>query len=164
MTNTTTSSIVVCNNDQDLANTLLHALRQAHGTVTRVFVREHDARGETLVALLPSDGPSLAAALRDWVYEWWSDEDTEKLGTPERYLQGFGVMIEPGDFTSFSTSCPYCGVDGALDVVSGNFQAWGISINADGFAFADAQMMQTDNEMVECYACHRTFSTDEIRL
>ncbi len=135
--------IVVCDDDQDLAKTLLNALRQAHGTVTRVFVRDHDACGETLIAMLPSEGPSLATALRDWVNEWGSEGDEGTYGSPEAYLRGFGVVIDPGEFTSFPTFCPYCGVDGARDLVSGEFQAMGSPINADGFAFADAPMMQT---------------------
>lgn len=155
--------IVLCDDD-NLADRLISALRDAHGTQVQVFVRDHHETGETVLVLLPENGPSLAAALRDWVDGWWSDPDAAKFGSPENYLRGMDVVVEPGDYTTFTTSCPFCGVNDQLSVVGGTFQAMGISIAHDGFAFADAQMMQTEDEEVRCDACGSTFSMDAIRL
>lgn len=156
-------AIVLCDDD-NLADRLLSALRDAHGTQVQVFVRDNHQTGETVLALLPEHGLSLAAALRDWVDGWWSDADAAKFGSPENYLRGMNVVVEPGDYTTFTTSCPFCGANDQLSVVGGTFQAMGISIAHDGFAFADAQTMQTEDEMVQCEACSRTFSMDAIRL
>ncbi|NMP24688.1 hypothetical protein [Sulfobacillus harzensis] len=157
-------AIVVCDYEKDVADRLMDALRDAHGHQVEVFVLNHDQTGEAVMVLLPEQGPSLAAALRDWVAEWWSDMDEDAFGTPERYIRGLGVAIEPGDDTTFSTSCPYCGVGDHLMVVGGTFQAMGMAIQADGFAFADAKNVTTEDEQIYCDGCHRTFSAHAIRL
>lgn len=157
-------TIVVCDDETDAAGRLMDGLRDAHGQQVEVFVLHHDQTGEAVMVLLPEKGPSLPAALRDWVNDWWSDRDEQHYGTPEHYLRGFGIAIESGDFTTFATSCPYCGQEGALEVVGGTFQTMGVRVDAEGFAFADASMMQTEEELVRCDACQRTFSADAIRL
>lgn len=153
--------LILCDDGPETANRLLKALRDSHGSSVEIFVLDHNVTHETIAVLLPKNAPSLAAALRDWAYEWWP---AEKFATPEKYLSGFGVLIEPGEYTSFSTSCPYCSAADMLSVVGGAFQAMGVRIQADGFAFADAQMMQTDEEEILCSQCQRTFSADAIRL
>ncbi len=156
-------TIVLYDND-NLADRLMSVLRDAHGTQVQVFVRDHHQTGETVLALLPEHGPSLAAALRDWVDTWWTVGHDAQWDTPEQYLRGFGVVIEPGQWTSFATSCPYCGRADELEVVGGTFQTMGVRVSAEGFAFADAQMMQTEDEEVRCNACRRTFPATEIAL
>ena len=118
--------IVLVDNEKDLADRLLDALRENNGCAPRIFVRDHATCGDTVVALLPPDAPSLAAALRAWVDSWWSDGDEDEYGSPETYLQGFGVTIAPGEFSSFATSCPYCQADDELEVADGTFYTTGV--------------------------------------
>ena len=156
--------VLINDHDKDLAALLMDGLRQMHGQRVEVFTLDHAQLGETVMVLLPENGPSLAAALRDWVDAWWSEGDEATYGTPEAYLRGFGVVIEPGEYTSFSTSCPYCGQADELEMVGGTFQTLGVPITAAGFALADASMMQTEDEIVLCNACQRSFSADAILL
>ena len=155
--------IILVDNEKDLASRMLTALRAVDGTTPRIFVKDH-AASDTVVVLLPPGGPSLAAALRDWVAEWWSDGDADTYGSPAKYLAGFGVVIEGNDDATFSPSCPYCGAADTLTVVHGTFSAVGIAVLADGFAFDDAQSLHTEDETIACSACQRTFSADDIRL
>lgn len=156
--------VLINEHDKDLAALLMDGLRRMHGQRVEVFTLTHTSLGETVVVLLPEDGPSLASALRDWVDAWWSEGDEDTYGSPETYLRGFGVVIEPGDYTSFSTSCPYCGHADELEVVGGTFQTLGVPITAAGFDFADASMMQTEDEIVLCNACQRSFPAAAIQL
>lgn len=158
--------IIVLATDDDLKDTaqrLLAALRDFHGQPARIFVRDHVPLGETVVALLPPGGPSLAAALRDWVAEWWSDGDEDPYGSPAIYLDGLGITI-PSEDATFSTSCPYCGTDSDLTLASGTFTTTGVSITPDGFALADVKQLDTENEQVVCGACARQFPLQEILL
>lgn len=159
-----TPMIVVIDHERDLTDRLFLALRAVDGTTPRIFVKDHATCSDTVVVLLPPGGPSLAAALRDWVADWWSDGDDDEYGTPEQYLAGFGVVIDAGDYGTFSTSCPYCGAEDTLTVASGTFSAMGLGVQADGFAFDDAQSLQTEDEQIFCSSCQRTFSADDIRL
>ena len=152
--------IIVRCDDEDL----MAAMRAIHGQRVEVFVLDHNQTGETLMVLLPDQESSLAAALRDWVDTWWTVGHDAQWDTPEQYLRGFGVVIEPGHWTAFATSCPYCGGADELEVVGGTFQTMGVRVSAEGFAFADASMMQTEDEEIQCNACHRTFSADAIRI
>ena len=156
--------VIVCDHSKDDADLLMGILRVFSNTTTRVFVRDHATLSETVVALLPTPGPSLAAALRDWVEDWWSDEDTEEYGSPATYLRGFGITLPDTEDTTFSTSCPFCGAEDALFVVGGTFHAMGMRIEVNGFAFDEAQNVQTEDEHIICEACGRTFSADEILL
>ena len=158
------STIILVDNEKDLASRLLAVLRTFHGTTPRIFVKDHATASDTVVVLLPPGGPSLAATLRDWVADWWSEGDDDEYGTPEQYLAGFGVVIDAGDYRTFSTSCPYCGAEDTLTVVTGTFSAMGLGVQADGFAFDDAQSLQTEDEQIFCSGCQRTFSADDIRL
>ena len=88
--------VIPCDNDKGLANHLIAALTSFSNTTARVFVLYNVTSAETVVALLPTPGPSLAAALRDWVIDWWSDDDTEEYGSPKDYLQDFTIVQ---DFT-----------------------------------------------------------------
>jgi hypothetical protein len=106
----------------------------------------------------------MAAALRDWVQDWWSDGDEKSYGSPEQYLARFGVIISTSEWASWSTSCPYCGADDQLSVVSGTFEAMGMPLSADGFSTADAQSFNTDEVQIACGACRREFSMDEVML
>lgn len=72
---------------------LLSALADYLGEPVEVFARTHDDTGETIVAIVPTHGPSLAAALRDWAENWWEDDDTERFGSIPAYLAGFGVVF-----------------------------------------------------------------------
>lgn len=56
----------------------------------------------------------------------------------------------------FRTTCPFCGTDGQLAVMRGYFFATGMYLTADGFAFADAQQIHTEDELVRCDACGHT--------
>ena len=156
-----TPQIIVCENDKNLASLLLTALASVQGHPCEVFVKSNGT--EQIVILLPTPGPSLAAALRDWVHSWWSDGDAATYGTPESYCATFGVIIPTDKFASFSPSCPYCGAD-TLYMTSGTFQAMGLLLNADGFAFDDADNVQTADEQVTCSACERTFSLQAVLL
>ena len=93
-----TPQIIVCDGDKDLASLLLTALTSVQGHPCEVFVKFNGT--EQIVILLPTPGPSLAAALRDWVYSWWSDGDAATYGTPESYCATFGVIIPTGEESS----------------------------------------------------------------
>jgi uncharacterized protein YbaR (Trm112 family) len=60
----------------------------------------------------------------------------------------------------FRTVCPFCGTDGRLTVVSGRFYATGMWLTEDGFAFADAKQLDTEEEEVRCGACGQVFPLD----
>ena len=83
--------VIVCDHSKDDADLLMGILRAFSNTTARVFVRDHATSSETVVALLPTSGPSLDVALRDWVEVWWEDEDAEEYGSLEEYLQGFKI-------------------------------------------------------------------------
>ena len=156
--------IAVTDGTHAFEDLLLDAIRQADGHTVRIHVKHHDITGETVVALLPQPGPSLVAALRDWVDTWWDDEDAARHLTIERYLQGFGVVIAPGDFTACVTSCPYCNARDTMYVIAGTFSAMGMALSYDGFTFGDASSVDTDDLEVECEACRRIFPYDEVML
>ncbi len=159
-----TPMIVVSDDTNQVGDLLLAAMRQADGHAVRIHVKDHDITNETLVALLPQPGPSLAAALRNWVDTWWDDEDAVRHLSIEKYLQGFGVVMEPSDFAACVTSCPYCNARHTMYVVGGTFSAMGMALNYDGFAFSDASGVDTDDLEVECEACHRVFPYAEVML
>jgi hypothetical protein len=156
--------VIVCDHSKDDADLLMGILRAFSNTTARVFVRDHATSSETVVALLPTSGPSLAAALRDWVIDWWSDDDTEEYGSPAAYLRGFGITLPDTEDGTFSTSCPFCGAEDALFVAGGTFHAMGMRLEANGFAFAEAQNVQTEDVQITCEACGQMFSADEILL
>ena len=62
----------------------------------------------------------------------------------------------------FCATCPLCLVAGDLEVVSGIFRITGMHLNEDGFAFADASQVETEDERVLCRACERTFPLAEV--
>lgn len=159
-----TPRIVLCDDDKHAADSLLGALRDTDGYPVRIHVKRHDITNETVVVLLPSNGPSLAAALRDWVETWWDDEDEARHLSVEKYLQGFGIVIEPSDFAACVTSCPYCNARDTMYVIAGTFSTMGMALNYDGFAFGDADSVDTDDLEVECEACHRVFPYAEVML
>lgn len=87
--------VILCDNGlithKGLADDLVAALTVFSNTTARVFVLYNATSSETVVALLPTSGPSLDVALRDWVEVWWEDEDAEEYGSLEEYLQGFKI-------------------------------------------------------------------------
>lgn len=52
----------------------------------------------------------------------------------------------------YNTHCLACGAE-ALEVCYGDFAAYGMRLTADGFAFADARQVDTEDEGVWCAAC-----------
>lgn len=156
--------IVVSDDTNQFGDVLLAAVREADGHAVRIHVKRHDITNETVVALLPQPGPSLAAALRDWVGTWWDDENAARHLTIEKYLQGFGILIEPSDFAACVTSCPYCNARHTMYVVGGTFSAMGMALSYDGFSFGDASSVDTDDLEVECEACDRIFPYAEVML
>lgn len=132
-----------------------------------LFVRTHAHTRETLVIILPTEGPSLAAALFAWVESWWDgaaeDRLREAFGSPEVYLLGFGVVVPEDPNATFSPSCPYCG-DEALDVVSATFYADGMPLGIYGFSPLDVSSFDTDDVTVACRSCRRRFSVERVTL
>lgn len=63
----------------------------------------------------------------------------------------------------YVTHCPSCNEDDCLYVIGGVFQAMGLPLCSDGFAFDDAQQMSTEDEVVACSMCRRHFSLSDLR-
>lgn len=156
-------TVLAITGDPNPTELLLSALADYLGEPVEVFVRTHDNTGETIVAIVPTHGPSLAAALRNWAKDWWDDDDTARRGSISAYLAGFGVAVSENDFASFSLSCPYCGAND-LFVAQAVVRATGMPLTADGFSFQDAQSCDTTDEQVVCHACKRTFPLDRVTL
>jgi len=57
--------------------------------------------------------------------------------------------------------CPGCGAEGDLYVVAGIFSGR-IPLGRDGFAFVDAEWLDTEDEVVECGACGHRFPLVEL--
>lgn len=142
---------------------LLSALADYPGEPVELFVRPHAQTGETLVVILPTTGPSLAAALRDWADSWWEADDTARWGSRSAYLAGFGVQVPDDDSAAFSPTCPYCGASD-LAVSAGTFVATGMVLTAEGFSPLDANILDTEDERVACNTCGRTFPLDRVTL
>ena len=62
----------------------------------------------------------------------------------------------------FCTVCPKCKEDHTLYVSSGVFRVMGMNLHEDGFAFADAEQVETEDEMVYCRHCDETFPLSEV--
>lgn len=156
--------IAVSDDTSQFGDLLLDAIRKMDGQAVRIHVKHHDITNETLVALLPQSGPSLAAALRDWAATWWDAEDTARHLSVDKYLQGFGVVIEPSDFAACVTSCPYCNARDTMYVIGGTFSTMGMALNFDGFSFSEASGVDADDLEVQCEACQRVFPYTEVML
>lgn len=63
---------------------------------------------------------------------------------------------------AFCTVCPGCDEDGTLSVINGIFRVQGMTLHEDGFAFADAQQVETEAEKVFCSDCGKTFNLSEV--
>ena len=61
----------------------------------------------------------------------------------------------------FKDKCPHCNAE-ELEVISGNFQAYGMKLCKDGFAFADAKQVDTDDENVRCRNCGNEYDLGEL--
>ena len=57
--------------------------------------------------------------------------------------------------------CPGCGAEGDLYVVAGSFTGR-IPLGRDGFAFVDAEWVDTEDEVVECGTCGHRFPLVEL--
>lgn len=156
--------VVLCDNTNDthLAKALYSALTAAHGSTIQVFM--YHSQSESLAVLLPTPGPSVAQATRQWVNSWWSDADTGQYESPARYLALFGIIIPEDEWAGWSTSCPYCGSRDVLDIVSGGFHATGIALTTDGFCVGEAKTFDTQDIRVQCAACQQVFPLDAVAL
>lgn len=64
----------------------------------------------------------------------------------------------------WNLTCPKCGAPtdrAQLRIVSGTFECQGVFLAEDGFALCDARQLSTDNELVFCGACEKTFPLHE---
>lgn len=61
----------------------------------------------------------------------------------------------------WSVKCPRCGVEDDLWVVRGTFSG-SIPLSEDGFAFVDAERLDTEDEVVRCGACGAEFSLGDL--
>ena len=62
----------------------------------------------------------------------------------------------------FKTQCPKCRVEGRLEVRSGIFISHGMTLAADGFSFADAKQVDTQDERVECQSCNAVYVLEDL--
>ena len=62
----------------------------------------------------------------------------------------------------YITKCPKCGTEDSLHVISGSFECARMSLKKDGFCFADAKQIDTNDEIVWCLECDETFSLSEV--
>jgi hypothetical protein len=148
-------TILMVTGDPNPTELLLTALSDYLGVPVEIFVRTHAHTGETIVVILPTEGPSLAAALLAWAENWWDADAEERFGSPDTYLLGYGVVVPENDHATYSPSCPYCGED-ALFVVSATFSADGIPLDASSF--------ETESVTVACHACQRRFPSERVTL
>lgn len=156
-------AILSVTNDPDPYALIMAALPSYLGVPVELFVRTHAHTGETLIVILPTEGPSLASALLAWAENRWDEDAEERFGSPEAYLLGFGVIVAEDDNATYSPSCPYCGED-ALSVVSATFYADGIPLDVYGFSPLDASSFETENVTVVCHACQRRFPIERVTL
>ncbi len=61
----------------------------------------------------------------------------------------------------WTLKCPKCGAEDDLCVVRGTFSG-SIPLREDGFAFADASCVDTEDEVVRCGACGAEFPLSEL--
>ena len=54
----------------------------------------------------------------------------------------------------WNTTCPDCGAVDQLEVYTGKFSCRGMYLTGDGFSFADAKDVDTEDERVRCTACN----------
>lgn len=60
----------------------------------------------------------------------------------------------------YRLTCPKCGADSEearLTVISGKFESTNMLLCEDGFSVVDARQFNTEDEMVWCKVCERTF-------
>ena len=62
----------------------------------------------------------------------------------------------------YETKCPACNQEDSLHVIGGVYHALGMPLQSDGFSFSDADQVDTEDDTVECYACKKMFSLDEL--
>lgn len=65
---------------------------------------------------------------------------------------------------SFSTVCPYCKKKDELYIHEGKFYTSGLRLQTDGFDLNSAKTVSTEDEWVECHACHQEFALSEVTL
>lgn len=63
---------------------------------------------------------------------------------------------------AYRTTCPGCGEEGYLEVVSGYFLAMGMTLEEEGFSFCDAKQVDTEEEVVRCWRCGWTGGLAEL--
>jgi hypothetical protein len=61
----------------------------------------------------------------------------------------------------YKTTCTECGAEDQLEIHSGHFRATGMRLTPDGFAFADAKQVDTEEEIVRCLNCKRLILLSE---
>ena len=54
----------------------------------------------------------------------------------------------------WTTTCPDCGEEDHLEVYVGKFSCHGMYLTGDGFSFADAKEVSTEDERVRCTQCN----------
>ena len=54
----------------------------------------------------------------------------------------------------WNTTCIDCGVADQLEVYTGKFSCRGMYLTGDGYSFADAKDVDTEDERVRCTACN----------
>ncbi|MCR4427560.1 MAG: hypothetical protein NUW23_15490, partial [Firmicutes bacterium] len=64
----------------------------------------------------------------------------------------------------YRTTCPKCGAEDSLYVVSGYFRATRMFLTQDGFSPMDAKQFDTEDEKVECDSCGATFDLGDLDL
>lgn len=99
-------------------------------------------------------------------YKEYSEEDViEELGIWDLVDQAIedDILIEDTEFREFITQCPECGQLDSLQVIFGDFSATKLMLHADGFDFAEAKEVHTENEIVECRACNHRFALEDLK-
>lgn len=69
-------------------------------------------------------------------------------------------------FEQYDLSCPICGAQAEfarLEIVRGEFDAQKLMLSENGFNLSDAGQYKTNNEIVYCHACKRTFDLHRCR-
>lgn len=80
----------------------------------------------------------------------------------ERFArQGWVEDSSGGVMGVWRLRCPGCGAEGDLYVVAGSFSGR-IPLGREGFAFLDAEWVDTEGQVVKCGVCGRWFPLEEL--
>jgi hypothetical protein len=112
------------------------------------------------------------------ITDWRAGYSHSPASIPEGAVQVGQVTVRHGDPArplwvrrtvqpsppQWNTTCPDCGAQDHLEVYVGKFHCHGMYLTGDGFAFADAKGIETQNERVRCTQCNSEWDLDFLHI